>query len=127
MFKKLKEKLSQRKNFVILNPDDNTVTLSNQLFHLLKKEDKSPMIFMFRISDTFAFMQNPSLDKETQMCIIDCNVFTKQFYFETLCPSVNLMFYEMRLPADRKQKFYIEICKTPQDNKTYYKLKRKKK
>jgi hypothetical protein len=129
MIKKIKQWLESKRYFAILDASDNSVTLSKNLFlHIKNNADKNtaPSVFVFRIGRTFGFMQNPDIKTETQMCEIQYNDKYKCLGFETLCPSVNLMFYEMGLPADRKQKFYIEICKSPQD-KTYYKLKRKKK
>lgn len=129
MFKEIKQWFKNKKYFVILDANDSSVTLSKNLFlHIKNNADKNtkPIVFVFKVKDTFGFMQNPDIKTETQMCEIQYNSKHKCIGFETLCPTVALMFYEMGLPADKKQKFYIEICKTPQD-KTYYKLKRKKK
>ena len=61
--------------YVILDPADNSVTLSKKLFsHIRKYSDtaEKAVVFVFRVSDSgfFAFMLNPNIEKPTQICDI---------------------------------------------------------
>ena len=88
--------------YVILDPADNSVTLSKKLFsHIRKYSDTADkaVVFVFRVSDSglFAFMLNPNIEKPTQICDIQYNEKYKCIGFETLNPSVGRILYDYNL------------------------------
>lgn len=128
MYNKIIRWVRSLRFYVIADPADNSVTLSRRLFSHMRKGaagDDVPRVFVFRIPerDTFGFMLNPALDKPTQLCDIQYNDRYRCIGFETLCPSVGLMFHEYGLPAEGKAKLSVSVCQTPQ-GKVYYQLDR---
>lgn len=113
--------------YVIVDPADNSVTLSKRLFLHIKnnaqESDNTACVFVFRISgnDTFGFTVNPDIEQPTQLCDIQYNDKYRCIGFETLCPSVGRILYEYGLPDNSRVKLSVSVCKTPQ-GKTYYKF-----
>lgn len=111
--------------YVILDPADNSVTLSKKLFsHIRKYSDtaEKAVVFVFRVSDSglFAFIPNPNIEKPTQLCDIQYNDKYKCIGFETLTPSVGRIFYDYNLPAESKCKLSVSVKET--NNKLYYQI-----
>lgn len=110
--------------YVIVDPDDNSVTLSKALFNHIKsnaKEGEKASVFMFRIAHngTYAFMINPDFEQPTQMCDIQYNGKYRCIGFETLCPSVGQILYTYGLNATQRVKLSVSVCCTAQ-GKLYY-------
>ena len=121
-----------RSLFVILDPADNSVTLSRGLFDMMdvmNQEDAKVFVFscysIFEAVKSYAFTLNPKFDKPTTLCDIQYNSKYHTVGFETLCPSVNRIFYDYGLPHDSKVKLSVKVCKTGDLN--YYKICRPKK
>lgn len=111
--------------YVILDPADNSVTLSKKLFsHIRKYSDTADkaVVFVFCVSDSglFAFMLNPNIEKPTQICDIQYNEKYKCIGFETLNPSVGRILYDYNLPAESKCKLSVSVKET--NNKLYYQI-----
>lgn len=110
--------------YVIADPADNSVTLSKKLFAHIRSNAKpgdAARVFVFRLtgSSRFAFCVNPELTHSTQFCDIQYNSRYRCIGFETLCPSVGLIFYEYGLPCDKRIKLSVTIQKTT-SGITYY-------
>lgn len=110
--------------FVIADPADNSITLSRRLFDHIRNSAQGsdvPKVFVFRIpgNGSFGFMLNPGIDEPTQYCDIQYNGKYRCIGFETLCPSVGMMFYEYGLPVTGRVRLSVSIHETP-DGKTYY-------
>lgn len=84
-------------------------------------------VFVFRVPDwqTFGFMVNPDLNQETQLADIQYNDKYKSIGFESLCPTVNMIFSEYRLPLDAKAKLTVSTRQTA-DGKMFYNIERPK-
>lgn len=113
--------------YVILDPADNSVTLSKKLFsHIRNYADTADkaVVFVFRVSDSglFAFMLNPNIEKPTQICDIQYNEKYKCIGFETLNPSVGRILYDYSLPAESKCKLSVSVKET--NNKLYYQIEK---
>lgn len=126
MFSKLLYKWKSLRYYVIADPTDNSVTLSKHLFNHIRRnaqDDGVPSVFVFRIPDngTFGFMLNPGIEQPTQMCQIQYNGKYRCIGFETLCPSVNRIFFEYGLAAHRPVKLSVSVMETAQ-GKTYYQI-----
>lgn len=126
MFSKLIHKWKSLKYYVIADPADNSVTLSEHLFNHIRRNaqgDDAPSVFVFRIPDngTFGFMLNPEIGKPTQMCQIQYNGKYRCIGFETLCPSVGRIFFDYGLEAHRPVKLSVSVMETAQ-GKTYYQI-----
>lgn len=124
MIKKLLSWGRSLRYFVIADPADNSITLSRRLFRHIKNSAQgsdAPKVFVFRIPEngSFGFMLNPDIDKPTQLCDIQYNGKYRCIGFETLCPSVGLIFYEYGLPETGRVKLSVSVLKTP-DGKIYY-------
>lgn len=113
--------------YVILDPADNSVTLSKKLFsHIRKYSDTADkaVVFVFRVSNSglFAFMLNPNIEKPTQICDIQYNEKYKCIGFETLNPSVGRILYDYNLLAESKCKLSVSVKET--NNKLYYQIEK---
>jgi hypothetical protein len=123
--KTLREWLYTNKLYVVADPNDNSITFSKALLLHIKNNhiDKKPRIFVFRIghNGNYGFMVDPKLEKETVMCDIQENAQYKCVGFESLCPTVQHIFYYYGLPADKQKKLKVSIHKT-KDGDIYYQL-----
>lgn len=127
MIKHLIDKIRSRKFFVILDDADNSVTLSQAVFTHMKKNneaDKGVNIFVFKEGDNYAFMVNPEIEQETQLCPLQYNGEHQTIGFQTLCPSVARIAYDYHLPIGRPAKLKI-TTHTTITNKTYYRICRR--
>ena len=110
-----------RELYVIADPCDNSVTLSRLLFeHMGVMDKEQTKVFVFKLCNavtdnpetngaTYAFSLNvPS--GSTQLCDIQYNAKHRTIGFETLCPSVNRIFYDYGLPSIAPVKLSIEPC-----------------
>lgn len=125
---KLKARWKSRGCHVVADPNDNSVTLSRRLFNHIKKhakDDDVSKVIVFYIPEgkCYGFMLNPPIEQETQLCQIQYNSKYKCIGFETLCPSVGLIFYNYGLPSDKSIGLSVTICDGV-DGKIYYKIER---
>lgn len=113
--------------YVILDPADNSITLSKALFkHMVNKAQKNDdaRVFVFSTNTGhFGFMAKPEIDQSTQMCEIQYNDKYRCIGFETLCPSVGRIFYEYGIDANKRIKLSVSIQHT-NNNKLYYQIDR---
>ena len=126
--KRIIERWKSRGCYVVADPADNSVTLSKRLFGHIKKNSKDDdvsKVFVFGIpqDNSYGFMLNPALDKETVLCQIQYNSKYQCIGFETLCPSVGYMFYHYGLPAEKAIRLSVSVCRTI-EGKTYYKIEK---
>lgn len=134
MIKKLKNWLQSLEYYVIADPEDNSITLSKRLFKHIQnhaEEGDAAKVFVFQVSEDeesvtgsvkYGFMVNPDINKPTQMCDIQYNSEHKCIGFETLCPSVNRIFYEYGLPSNCPIKLSISIRKA--QDKVFYQIEK---
>lgn len=120
--------LQSRRCYVIADPKDNSITLSKRLFaHIKRNADGDGMakVFVFFVpdEDRYAFMVNPNIEQETQMCEIQYNAKYKCIGFESLCPTVGRIFYDYGLAADKQKRLPISVRKTV-NNETYYQIRK---
>lgn len=128
MIEKIKIWWHSIRYYVMADPSDNSITLSERLFKHIRnnaKGDDTANVFVFYIplEDCYGFMFNPELERETVMCQIQYNDKYRCIGFETLCPSVGRIFYEYGLPADKPIKMSVAVRKTISGN-IYYQLLR---
>lgn len=109
-----------RSLFVILDPSDNSVTLSKGLFDYMDVMSLDvAKVFVFHLCNTateepkqsgaiYAFMLNPKLEQETQLADIQYNSKHRTIGFECLCPTVNRILYDYGLSANAKVKLSVE-------------------
>lgn len=114
------------RRFVIIDPADNSVTLSRLLFRDMRRRaaDAEAKVFVFSIpaEHTFGFMLGaPADDTPTQLCDIQYNDRYHCIGFETLCPSVGRMLYEWHLPPTTRCKLSVSLRFTP-DGRAYYQI-----
>lgn len=126
LFRKIQAWLLSLRHYVILDPADNSVTLSRLLFRDMQKraaEGAAAQVFVFRVPDkhSFGFMVSPPIDEPTQLCDIQYNDRYHCVGFETLCPSVGRIFYDLGLPHAARCKLSVSLCCTP-DGRVYYLL-----
>ncbi|MBQ7462439.1 MAG: hypothetical protein IJS63_09345 [Bacteroidaceae bacterium] len=124
-----------RSLFVILDPADNSVTLSRGLFDLMDVMNlEVAKVFVFHLCNAasedlkrggaiYAFMLNPQFEQETQLADIQCNSKHRTIGFECLCPTVNRIFYDYGLSVNSRAKLSVEPATLPSDSpegKSYY-------
>ena len=103
------------KLYVIADPKDNSITLSRGLFsHMggMSLDKAKVYVFYVPARGAYGFTLNPSLDKPTQLCDIQYNSKHQCIGFETLCPTVNRIFYDYSLPHDMKCKLSVRARRT---------------
>lgn len=121
-----------RSLYVILDATDNSVTLSNGLFdHMGVMNQDVAKVFVFHLCNAvsedlkqsgaiYAFMLNPQLEQETQLADIQYNSKYRTIGFETLCPTVNRIFYDYGLPVNGRAKLSVEPSTVVNTSQTYY-------
>lgn len=129
IFKKIQNWYRSLRYFVIVDPTDNSVTLSKKLFnHIRKSSDgqEKASVFLFRITDTdlFGFMVNPNIETPTQYCDIQYNGKYKCIGFETLNPSVGRILYDYGLSALKSYKLSVSVKDIK--GKIYYQIDKPK-
>ena len=103
--------LFRQSMYVIADPRDNSITLSRRLVRrmgVMKAEQAK--VFVFKTNDKYqryAFTLNPQLPEPTQLCDIQYNTKHRCIGFETLCPTVNKIFYDYRLPLAKAVKLSV--------------------
>lgn len=119
-----------RRNFVILDPRDNSVTFSRRLFHRLKTTyedvDIQPKVFVFFIPATkrYGFAINVPLEQTTQLADIQYNPKHKCIGFESLNPTVAKILYDYGVWHFLKPcKFTVTTQTTPQ-GQLYFQIER---
>lgn len=116
LLKRIKQWLHPERMFVVLDPNDNSVTLSRALFRDMKERahDDKARVFVFRVPahQSFGFMLNPDIDKKTQYCDIQYSSKHKCVGFETLCPSVGRIYYDLHLPVSQVCKLNVQLATT---------------
>lgn len=115
--------------YVIADPADNSVTLSRRLFkHMDVMKLNVAKVYVFKLLQTgdkgtiYAFALNPPVGQPAQMADIQYNAKHRTVGFESLCPTVNRIFYDYGLPSDAKVKLSVEPCSV--NNITYYTILR---
>ena len=114
--------LFHRSMYIIADPRDNSITLSRRLVRrmgVMKAEQAK--VFVFKTNDKYqryAFTLNPQLTEPTQLCDIQYNTKHRCIGFETLCPTVNKIFYDYRLPLAKAVK--LSVRSRTLRNITYY-------
>ena len=111
--------------YVIADPNDNSITLSKSLFKAIGRmvdKNTQPKIFVFKVGNEYGFSINPTFEKETQLCNIQYNDKYKCVGFESLCPSVNKIFYDYGLEEDKP--VWLSVKKEKLKELTYFKIKR---
>lgn len=117
--------------FVMVDASDNSVTLSEALCRRMDiLNQPEAKVFVFRTTDNpplYAFMLNPAFKEETQLGEVQYNSKYHTVGFESLCPTVNRIFYDYGIPHDSKAKLSVSVCNISSDpvgNITIYKILR---
>ncbi|WP_315396472.1 hypothetical protein [Hoylesella nanceiensis] len=129
IFKKIQNWYRSLRYFIIVDPTDNSVTLSKKLFNHIRKSldgQEKASVFLFRITDTdlFGFMVNPNIETPTQYCDIQYNGKYKCIGFETLNPSVGRILYDYGLSALKSYKLSVSVKDVK--GKIYYQIDKPK-
>lgn len=98
-----------------MDPRDNSVTFSPELFAHLGGFESCHKAYVFNIhgiADSYAFVINPEFDVETQIADVQVNTKTKEFGFESLTPSVVMMFVRNGLDIETPCKVPVREQKT---------------
>lgn len=99
--------------YVICDARDNSVTLSRALFDMMDvMNQEQAKVLVFRLCNTtergdirqpytlYAFTLNPELgEQQTQLCDIQYNSKHRSIGFESLCPTVNRIFFDYGVPT----------------------------
>lgn len=109
-----------RSLYVIADPADNSITLSRALFdHMDVMNLDVAKVFVFHLCNActenakwsgaiYAFTINPPIEQPTQLADIQYNSKHHTIGFESLNPSVNRIFYDYGIPADRPVKLSVQ-------------------
>lgn len=126
MFRKLKYLLNKKDCFVIADAKDNSITFSKGLCSLLDLWNLEQVkVYVTTLTGVegkkqYAFILNPPIDVPTQLADIMYDSKHKCIGFESLCPTVNRIFYDYNLPADSSCKLSVREGKTANGGITYY-------
>lgn len=100
----------RRSMYIIADPRDNSITLSRRLVRrmgVMKAEQAKVFVFKTTDKKRYAFTLNPQLPEPTQLCDIQYNTKHRCIGFETLCPTVNKIFYDYRIPVAKAVKLSV--------------------
>ena len=109
--------------YIIADASDNSITLSKRLFeHMGGMNLETAKVFVFYIPDdhSYGFTLNPLLETQTDLYDIQYNEKYKTIGFSPLVPTVNRIFYDYGIDAEKSVKLSIKICKSK--NMIYYKI-----
>lgn len=116
MLKRFIQWLDSRTLYVLVDPRDNSVTMSKGLYRRIRAQisDRAE-VFVFRIptSGHYAFMVNPPIDQPTVMSTIQYNTRHRCVGFESLCPTVNRIAYDYGLPPESISKLSVKQQTSP--------------
>ena len=103
-----------RRYFVIADPNDNGVTLSHALYdHMADSAmpgiEARVFVFYIPLTRCYGFMLNPPIQAQTQLCNIQYNAKSKTIGFETLCPTINRIFYDYGISGRTPCKLSVSI------------------
>ncbi len=122
-------RLRRRGMYVILDPSDDSVTLSRKLYRSIDREcgGKPDTVFMFTAGGEYAFCCNPKergwleADSKAPLPRIQYNAKYRCIGFHAECPTVNRIVYDYGLPlcksrlsaypCEAKGIRYYRICK----------------
>ena len=129
MFQNLINWWRNRRNFVIVDPGDNSITFSRSLFNHIKKlsgeSDAQPKVFVFYIPATkcYGFILNPQFTHPAQLADIQYNSKFKCIGFESLNPTVAKILYDYDVLQYQKP---CKLSVTFQMNnvRSYYQIER---
>lgn len=125
--------------YVIADPADNSITLSHALFnHMDVMNLDVAKVYVFQVSSAaphcgveYAFTLNPDIDQPTCLADIQYNSKHRSIGFESLCPTVNRIFYDYGLPPYKKVRLSVDVCLTYREDNMkiavpilYYKILR---
>ena len=102
--------LFRQSMYIIADPRDNSITLSRRLVRrmgVMKAEQAKVFVFKTTDKKRYAFTMNPQLPEPTQLCDIQYNTKHRCIGFETLCPTVNKIFYDYRIPVAKAVKLSV--------------------
>lgn len=128
MFEKLTNWFNRSKCYVIADSRDNSLTFSRQLcreIDVFNLDDNRVMVFSLKGEGPkrYGFMVNPELEQETQVNLIQYNSKYKSIGIESLCPTVNRIFYDYGIPANTKCRLSVrqQYCG---DGKSFFEILR---
>lgn len=94
--------------YVVCDSTDNSITFSRALFRRLElMKQKEAKAYVFRLThrekqlERYAFCINPPITQPTQLANIQYNEKHRCIGFESLCPTVNRIFYDYGINAKR--------------------------
>ena len=115
--------LANMRLYVIADATDNSITFSKDLFFLLDvMEKEQAKVYIFHLANActedgnnayhlYAFCINPPIDQETVLADIQYN---SKYYcvgFESLCPTVNRIFYDYGITAIGRVKLSVAAAR----------------
>lgn len=120
---KLIRKLHNRfSRFVIADASDNSVTISRSLLSDIKRQGAREVdVFVFYIPafKAYGFTINPELTRQTTLARLQYNSKYRSIGFESLCPTVNKIFYDYGLQPNSQARLKVRRHITG-DNKIIY-------
>ena len=108
-----------------MDPRDNSVTLSPELFAHLGGFYSCHRIYVFGLAGSYndyAFVVNPDFDVDTQIADVQVNTKTKEVGFECLTPSVVMMFARNIFDLETPRRVPVKRLETSNERETVYQL-----
>lgn len=123
--------LRNRRNFVILDARDNSVTFSRRLFRRIKdvyggSDIQSPKVFVFYVPATkcYGFAIDVPIKQPVQLADIQYNAKYKCIGFETLCPTVAKILYDYNVTHPMIPCRLTATIRTTPSGHVYYQIER---
>lgn len=117
--------------YVIADATDNSITFSRYLFRLLDVMDEADAkVYVTRLCNVesttlkiwdgilYAFCINPPINQDTQLADIQYNAKYHCIGFESLCPTVNRIFYDYGIMDMHRVKLSVIPCSVRRDSVT---------
>lgn len=120
--------LLYHRHYIIADPRDNSITFSRRLYRHISRSASAgeAKVFAFFIPESgcYGFSVNPPLSPEdTQIADIQYNDKYRSIGFESLCPSVNRIFYDYGLPSGSMLRLSV-IPRRAADGSLFYQIMR---
>lgn len=103
MIRKIINRYHDARRYILADPNDNSISFSKHLFRYIQRHEDgiAPKAYVFRIPENgnYAFVISPDTGQQLwPMNDIQANDQHHTIGFESLCPTVNKIFYDYGLP-----------------------------
>jgi hypothetical protein len=120
--------MKKSKLYIVADAKDNSISFSKDLYKMIRTEIKDKakvMVFTESGTKKYAFMVNPEVPEETPLQDIQVNQKYNSIGFQAEIPTVNRIFYDYGISADKEVALTV-IPQFTKQKKIYYRIENPK-